>query len=182
VELTETTRAGEHCRVCDPAWQDPLDTSFSRRRGGRWNPPGRYGALYLNDTVTSARKQVDHRFARHPLGVMMLRPERRPQLAVVMVARCRVQDCVTDRGLTRAGLPAGYPRHPDGTVVAHEQCWPLADAAHAAELDGVACRSAATAAAADEQELALFERAATAAVTLDDRLAFDAWYTRPPAM
>ena len=42
-------------RITDPAWTDPLDPSFAQRQGGRWNPPGSFPTLYLNeDTATRA--------------------------------------------------------------------------------------------------------------------------------
>jgi len=47
-------RGGTYLRVVDPAWADPLDASFSRRAGGRWNPPG-FAALYLCRDLETAR-------------------------------------------------------------------------------------------------------------------------------
>ena len=42
-------------RLADPAWADPLDPDFARATGGRWNPPGSYPTLYLNEDVVTAR-------------------------------------------------------------------------------------------------------------------------------
>jgi len=48
--LRHVHREGVYFRVCDPDWTDCGDTSHNRRMGGRWNPRGRFGALYLNAT------------------------------------------------------------------------------------------------------------------------------------
>ena len=42
-------------RVADPSWSDPLDPAFARRYGGRWNPPGMFPVLYLNEDPATAR-------------------------------------------------------------------------------------------------------------------------------
>ena len=44
-------------RVVDPDWADPLDASFSRSGGGRWNPPGAFAALYLCRDVRDRASQ-----------------------------------------------------------------------------------------------------------------------------
>lgn len=42
-------------RVADPGWENPLDPSFAMRGGGRWNPPGSFAVLYLNEDLDTAR-------------------------------------------------------------------------------------------------------------------------------
>ncbi|MDZ7643621.1 MAG: hypothetical protein U5K76_04930 [Woeseiaceae bacterium] len=42
-------------RIADAAWRDPLDPAFAGERGGRWNPPGSYSTLYLNEDTVTAR-------------------------------------------------------------------------------------------------------------------------------
>ena len=54
-------RGGEYNRLADPAWQDPLDTSFAKSMGGRWNAPGSFEVLYLNRDVRVARLQANHK-------------------------------------------------------------------------------------------------------------------------
>ena len=44
----------EWLRVTDPAWQNPVDSSYSARSGGRWNPPGAWAALYCWPIATTA--------------------------------------------------------------------------------------------------------------------------------
>ena len=52
-----TVRRGGACnRLAEPHWADPLDTSFTREHGGRWNAPGAFGMLYLNRTERLARR------------------------------------------------------------------------------------------------------------------------------
>ena len=45
-------------RVADEKWDDPLDPSFAQRYGGRWNPPGSFPSLYLNEDIATARGQI----------------------------------------------------------------------------------------------------------------------------
>ena len=49
------TRGGRYYRVCGPDWDDPSDTAYRRIGGGRWNAPGAFGALYLNENLEGAR-------------------------------------------------------------------------------------------------------------------------------
>ena len=46
-------------RVCKSSWVDPLDTSHAKARGGRWNPPESWDALYVSRDLRTARMQVE---------------------------------------------------------------------------------------------------------------------------
>jgi hypothetical protein len=173
----ETARrgGGGYNRLAEPAWSDPLDISFSKAAGGRWNQPGSYGVLYLNLGVTMARAQADHRLVGLPYGVEDLDESEQHDLVEVQVPDGEFLDCVTDHGLNAVGLPGSYPRHPDGSAVERRECWPVGAAARADDRPGVACRSAVEQAPAEEEELAVFDTYA-AAVTQTGRLAFADWY------
>ena len=51
-------------RIADPAWTNPLDPSFAQRQGGRWNPPGSFPTLYLNEDTATARRNLRAFIAR----------------------------------------------------------------------------------------------------------------------
>lgn len=94
-------RGGRYYRVAKPEWVDPLDLSFSKVHGGRWNPPGDFGALYLggSEEVAAANARRQHR--GRAIGLFDLRPERRPVLVTVEVPEGTVLDAVTPGGCTR---------------------------------------------------------------------------------
>src|SRR4051812_37631094 len=96
-------RGGAYNRLADPGWADPLDTSYSRERGGRWNPAGAFGVLYLNRGVTVARLQVKHKLAAHPYGVEDLDPSEQHDLVELQVPKVEARDCVTTDGLRGVG-------------------------------------------------------------------------------
>jgi RES domain len=167
-------RGGEYNRLAEPGWQDPLDTSFAKSAGGRWNPPGSFGVLYLNRDERVARLQVDHRLVGQPYGIEDLEPAEQHDLVLVDVPEAERLDCVSDRGLEALGLPSSYPRSPDGKPVGHRVCQRIGQRAHEAAHTGIACRSAATGATRSDEELALFEP--HAALDVKERRPFTAWY------
>jgi len=165
-------RGGTYYRVCDPSWRDPADTSFSRRYGGRWNPPGAFGALYLNADIAvaaaNARRSLASAFG-DAVAFADIRPERRPDLQLFTVATHAFVDAITPGGVAALGLPAVYP---DGCE--HDVCRTIARDLYAAGEAGIAARSAAL---ADGEELAIFDTHATLARRRrNGRRKFAAWY------
>lgn len=123
-------RGGRYLRVADPGWDDPLSPFYSQQRSGRWNPPGEFGAIYLNSTRTLARDQV--RFKLEPRGI---RPEdldldSSPDLVHTDVPRQHYVDAVTDEGLAAIGLPPTYPLDARGQTI------PIARASRSASMPG----------------------------------------------
>jgi hypothetical protein len=175
-------RGGTYNRLAEPSWVDPLDTSNSKAKGGRWNPPASFGALYLNRDLRVARLQVEHRLAGQPYAVEDLDETEQHDLVDVEVAEREWLDCLTDGGLEAIGLPASYPLHLDGSPVEHEECQRRGRAAFDDDRPGVACRSAARGATAGDEELAVFDRAVAddragvAGVTKLGRRAFADWF------
>jgi hypothetical protein len=163
-------------RLAEPDWGDPLDVSYSRANGGRWNVAGRFGALYLNATLRMARLQVDHRLAGFPYGVEDLDPSEQHDLVEVDVAEADFLDCVTDEGLGAVALPATYPDDETGVRIPHDVCAAIAADAYDGGLSGVSCRSAARDATPDDHELAVFEGDASVLVVEMDRRPFGDWY------
>jgi len=170
-----TARGGAYNRLAEPAWEDPLDISFSKAHGGRWNAPGTFGVLYLNASETMARAQVQRKLAGHPYGVEDLDPAEQHDLVEVDVPWGEFLDCVSNDGLLAVGLPASYPDDAAGGMTGHEPCQAIGATAYADGLPGVACRSAAMAAPAGDEELAVFEGHATG-VTMTGRRSFADWY------
>lgn len=169
-------RGGSYNRLAEPSWTDPLDTSYSKARGGRWNPPGAFGALYLNRDHRVARLQVAHRLADQPYGVEDLDETEQHDLVEVNVPTRAWLDCVSDEGLEAVGLPITYPRHADGTPVAHQECQAIGQAAYDAGRSGVASRSGAQGASRKDEELAVFARNGGAEVAMTGRRPFAEWF------
>ena len=151
-------RGGACNRLAEPHWEDPLDTSFSKQHGGRWNVPGAYGVLYLNATERMARLQVEHKLAGQPFEIEDLDPAAQHDLVEVDVAETAALDLVSDDGLQAVGLPVSYPQDADGRPIPHARCRPVGQAAYDEPLPAVACRSAAAGAVRTDEELAVFDR------------------------
>jgi RES domain-containing protein len=160
-------------RPAEPSWADPLDTSYSRQRGGRWNAPGSFGVLYLNRNLQVARLQVRHKLRGHPYGVEDLDEAEQHDLVSVQVAERDWLDCVTVPDLEAVGLPATYPRHRNGRPVRHVDCQPIGGAAFDDGRPGIACRSAAS---PTDEELAVFDRDAKANVRMTGKQPFADWF------
>jgi hypothetical protein len=130
-------------RVADAAWEDPLDPSFARIHGGRWNPPGSFAALYLNEDLATAHAQIVRMLEGSPVD-----PEDLDAPYVLVTVRLPsrqvVADAVTDDGLDRLGLPDTYPVDGAGETVPRERCRPIGAAVKLVGLRGVHARSAAT--------------------------------------
>lgn len=165
-------RGGTYYRVCDPSWKNPADTSFSRRDGGRWNPPGAFGALYLNADIAvaaaNARRSLATAFG-DAVTFADIRPERRPDLQLFTVAASAFVDAITPDGIAALGLPTVYP---DGC--GHDACRTIARELYAAGEPGIAARSAAL---PRGEELAIFDtHASLARRQRSGRRTFAAWY------
>ena len=130
-------------RVADPDWRDPLDPSFARREGGRWNPPASYDTLYLNGDVTTARLQIDRLLAGSPVH-----PDDLDDDAYLLVAATlpRGQICaeaVSAPGLRALDLPPGYPLDDEGNPLPREVCQQIGADVQGMGLRGVWAISAA---------------------------------------
>lgn len=147
-------------RVCRPGWDDPFDPGFAQTRGGRWNPPGSWPTLYLSHDVATARLQVAHLLEGSPVEPDDLTDDAFDLVAARLPRGQTAADLVTAEGVAAAGLPPTYPETAGGVRVAHRTCWPVAEAAHSMELDGVECRSAASASGTGH-ELAWWPRGRT---------------------
>jgi RES domain len=174
-----TRRQGRLLRVCDPDWQDPLDDSYSRATGGRWNPLGEFGMVYLCADDRTARANVADKFAGLPYGPEDLDEDEAPELALVDAPAGDYRDCVSDKGLEAVGLPVSYPDDECGRRVGWDVCQPTGRDSHAEALGGVAARSAAIAAQPGDEEVAHINREGAPPLELADRLSFSEWFWTP---
>ena len=130
-------------RIANPAWKDPLDPSFAQARGQRWNPPGSFPVLYMNEDVVTARLNLRKFVSGWPYEPEDLRDETGPTLVSATLPRHqRVADGHTPAGVKALGLPASYPLGPNGELVGHDVCQPIGVEVWRRGLRGVRCRSA----------------------------------------
>ena len=61
-------------RVVGEGWTDAADTSYSKKFGGRWNPSGTFGVLYLNAAMATAKANAVRHLAGHGLEIEDLLP------------------------------------------------------------------------------------------------------------
>lgn len=166
----------EWSRMCEASWEDPLDPTFAQLRGGRWNPPGSWRTLYLNEDVVTARLNLARFIAGWPYGPEDLDDAAGPHLAVATLPRDQVvADVHTAAGVDAVGLPATYPVDRSGRRVAHEVCQPIGEQARDRGRRGVRCRSAQAPHGAG-RELAWFPATARSRAHLITRHPFTAWF------
>lgn len=166
----------EWLRIANPGWDDPLEPSFAAKRGGRWNPPDSFPALYLNENLATARYNLDHFIEGWPYEPEDLRDDSGPVLvSAVLPRRQRVADCHTRAGVASMGLPASYPLDADGRLIPHQDCQPLGRVAHGANLRGVRSRSARVPDTAG-RELAWFPASSSSRARAMGRVPFSQWY------
>ncbi len=168
------TRSGRYYRVVDPSYTNPLDTSYAKAAGRRWNPPGEFGALYLCATFAVAAANARYQFVGRAIKLFDLLPNARPELVTVDVPRLDVVDVVTAAGVQTVGLPPNYPYG-----VPWPPCQAIARDAFVDSVAGVAARSNAEATPTSwiGEELAVFDSAT--GVAQISREAFAQWYPDP---
>jgi RES domain len=162
-------------RVCRPDWVDPFDPGFAPRRGGRWTPLGAWPTLYLSRDVATARLQVERLLDGTSVTPDDLTDDAFDLVAARLPRGQEAVDVVTDGGVAAAGLPSSYPDDGHGARVGHEACWPVATEGYDDGLDGVECRSAASAAGTG-REFAWWPRGRSPRAR-DGRVPYGAWRT-----
>lgn len=131
-------------RITRPHYTDPFDPSFAQRRGGRWNPPGSWPTLYLNEDLATVHAQVRHLFTGRGVEPDDLDDDAPIRLAAcTLPGRQRVADVITGAGVAAVGLPSSYPSDADGAQVPHSITQQIGVSVHDHGLRGVWCRSAA---------------------------------------
>lgn len=163
-------------RIADPEWQNPLDSRFAQRHGGRWNTPGSFRTLYLNEDRVTARLNLRAFISRWPYEPEDLRDDTGPILVgAKLPRRQRVCDAHSHTGVLAVGLPKTYPFDANGFLVPHTQCQPIGTRAEGAGLQGVRARSAQSRAGAG-RELAWFPATTRSFAHSQQTLTFEAWF------
>lgn len=163
-------------RIADPAWRNPLDPSFAQARGGRWNPPGSFPTLYLNEDHVTARLNLRAFIHQWPYEPEDLRSDSGPVLVAVALPRAqRVADVHSRLGVAKAGLHDNYPFDLNGKPVPHEDCQPVGVRARNANLRGIRTRSAQARDGAG-RELAWFPATRRSTAERVRTLLFEDWY------
>jgi hypothetical protein len=170
--LKRVRRGGAYYRICGPDWEHADDTSYAKGAGGRWNPRGEFGALYLNAGIeaafANARRFIESRFGATATPEDV-EPAFLPQLQEFSVASARFVDAVSLEGRTLLGLSDYAPG------AGHEACLAVARSAYADGERGIASLSAV---APDHEELAIFDTFATALAKIHgSRKQFTEWYS-----
>lgn len=163
-------------RIADPSWRDPLNPAYAMRSGGRWNPPGSFPALYVNEDVVTARLNLRHFIAGWPYEPEDLKDDSGPVLVAATLPRNqRVCDAHTPQGIDAVGLPTTYPLDRRGRTVPHDVCQAIGLRARQLGLRGVRCRCAPSPDGAG-RELAWFPATIRSHATERHRLAYTDWF------
>lgn len=105
MSIKHTVYRGGLCyRVVAPNWVNPADTSYSKKQRGRWNPPGEFGALYLNVDVHVAAAKARAQHAGRAIKLFDLVPEARPELVTFDVPWVEALDACTQKGVAVLGF------------------------------------------------------------------------------
>jgi RES domain len=163
-------------RIARSDWRDPLDPTHARERGGRWNPPGSFPTLYVNEDQATARLNVRRFIAGWPYEPEDLRDDTGPVLVGAVLPRHQqVADVHTPAGVRAVGLPATYPLDHAGRLIGHDRCQPIGAAAKERALRGVRCRST-SAPLGGGRELAWFPATTRSRAQLVARLPYPRWF------
>lgn len=131
-------------RVADPTWADPLNASYAKGVGGRWNPPSSFRTLYLSADVETAQLQVEKVLRDSPVRFEDLDDDAYVLVAATLPRNQTCADALSDGGLKALGLPFTYPVDANGGEVPHATCQSVGAAVRERALRGVVCRSACT--------------------------------------
>lgn len=161
-------------RVAKPDWEDPLDPSYARDNGGRWNPPRSFPVLYLNADVVTARLQIERMCEGTPVTPDDLLDDAYVLAAATLPPAQSAADAVSDEGLRALALAETYPLDRRGARVSHSTCSAVGAELEHHRIRGIWCRSACT----DDgrgRELAWFSGTQNAGAVWDEPLPFGSW-------
>jgi len=174
---TETLPDGHvWLRIADAGWDDPLDSRFAQKCGGRWNQPGTFPVLYLSEDLVTARFNLERFIEGWPYEPEDLRDDTGPVLVhATLPRRQRVADCHTPEGVTAMGLPPTYPLDSRGGVIPHRVCQPIGQEVRNQNLRGVRARSS-CAPQGSGRELAWFPAGSSSRARMTKKVAFSDWF------
>jgi RES domain-containing protein len=134
-KLSAETFRGVVYRQCEVNYTD-LDTTIehNRRRGGRFSPPGEFGAIYVAVEQATALQEL----ARHAALIGFTVDELLPRTMLRLRLHARHVLDLTDDAVCRTwGLDSS-----DMTQTSRDVCWEIARAAHRAGYEAIRFRSA----------------------------------------
>jgi len=134
-----TSYSGTLFRVIPHTAADPLDTSFARDRGGRWNPPNSFPVLYSFTNQALARDYAQSQLAGGMLTLDEAEPEALSDLLVLTCNYPRLVDAASNAGLQALNLPSAYPV---GFIATWAATQPIGLALYTAGNAGLVTRSA----------------------------------------
>lgn len=167
-------------RVADPAWENPVDTSYAYRCGGRWNAPNTRHTLYLCEDHATAAAQIERLLEGSMFVPQDLTDEAFVTVPVRLPHAQQVADAVTDHGLVSLELPTTYPLDSRGRIVAHRPCQKAGNVVARKKLKGVHARSAVPGAQRAHRELAWFPDTSDAATITGSPEPYGQWRTAMP--
>ncbi|MEO0575669.1 MAG: RES family NAD+ phosphorylase [Pseudomonadota bacterium] len=175
--LKETLRDGwVWLRLASKAWANPLDPAFAERFGGRWNPPGAFPTLYLNEDVVTARLNLRAFIAPMPYEPEDLNLQHGPDLIGATLPRQQsVCDAHTPEGIDALSLPAQFPLTANGDTVSHTVCQRVGQRVKDRGLRGLRARSAQSRDGVG-RELAWFPASSRSKATQVSVAPFATWY------
>ncbi len=145
---------------------------FSKRIGGRWNPPGEFGALYLNATIAVAAANARVLYAGSFYRPEDLQGEAELCLQEFSIPKTTLLDCLSPQGVAGCGFPESFPFES-----AYRPSQAIARDEYAVGRAGVSTRCASESASKSfvGEELVLFDNVADMAKK-GRRRRFDDWY------
>ncbi len=132
-------------RVASPHWFNAMDPAWAGSQGGRWNPPNSFQTLYLNADVQTAQLQIERLCEGVPFSPEDISDDAYTLVLLRLPTSQRAADAVSVQGLAALGLPSSYPLDIDGNVIDRAVCQPIGTQVRELRLNGVWCRSTASA-------------------------------------
>ena len=117
-----------------PKGGDAMATSFSHSAGGRWNPPGEFGALYTTTAEDDIEREIERAAAKRGIAPQDLLPR---DIVTIAVSLKKVLD-LTDPAVLRALKFSADELIED----VYERTWELARAVFRAGIEGIVVPSA----------------------------------------
>jgi RES domain len=115
----------------------PLDGSYARDNGGRWNPPGSFSALYTSCSVQAAIAFLREHYRDEALQPWEQPEDKQRDLYTLHVEQDYLVDAVAPEGLAGLGLPTGYPRG-----ISHKTTQPIGQRLYDEHHPGIWCKCA----------------------------------------
>lgn len=149
---------------------DPLDGSYARDNGGRWNPPGSFEVIYTSCSIKAAIAFLREHYRNESINPWEQPEEKQRDLYELLLDQDGLVDAISSEGLIGLGLPKSYPRR-----VSHSTTQPVGQRLYDEGHPGIWYRCAPD---PTEEEIALFRDHAQPIQVNSQSKRFGEWY--PP--